>query len=114
MNRTTKYFILCAGGFFRIASFTDKHQLELSRRASEITLQYLLKLFLGWLPRRSIKICRWGGGEYGNIGTVEWIEVQYFHRFHNIPVSLSHFIVYNIICHLRAKWKTYLFKHSIF
>lgn len=32
--------------------------------------------FLGWVPRRSIKICSWGAGEYGNIGTVEWIEVH--------------------------------------
>lgn len=30
---------------------------------------------LGWVPRRSIKICSWGAGEYGNIGIVEWIEV---------------------------------------
>lgn len=32
-------------------------------------------ILLGWLPRRSIRICSWGAGVYGNIGSIEWIEV---------------------------------------
>ncbi|XP_068727027.1 putative N-acetylated-alpha-linked acidic dipeptidase [Montipora capricornis] len=28
----------------------------------------------GWKPRRTIKICSWGGEEYSLIGSVEWVE----------------------------------------
>ncbi|KAJ7386505.1 hypothetical protein OS493_008640 [Desmophyllum pertusum] len=28
----------------------------------------------GWRPRRTIKVCSWGGEEYGIIGSTEWVE----------------------------------------
>lgn len=59
----------------------DRYVLLGSRRPSggtavvmEIARILLSMRKKGWFPRRSIKLCSWGAGEYGNIGTVEWIE----------------------------------------
>ncbi|XP_078351462.1 N-acetylated-alpha-linked acidic dipeptidase 2-like [Oculina patagonica] len=59
----------------------DRYVLFGSRRPSggSAVIMEIARILLfirekGWVPRRSIKICSWGAGEYGNIGIVEWIE----------------------------------------
>lgn len=63
----------------------DRYVLLGSHRPSSGTaiLMEITRILLsvrkkGWFSRRSMKICSWGAGEYGNIGSIQWIEVWYF------------------------------------
>nr|XP_058958447.1 N-acetylated-alpha-linked acidic dipeptidase 2-like isoform X1 [Pocillopora verrucosa] len=59
----------------------DRYVLLGSHRPSSGTaiLMEITRILLsvrkkGWFSRRSMKICSWGAGEYGNIGSIQWIE----------------------------------------
>ena len=36
-----------------------------------------LKLNKKWQPKRTLIFCSWGAEEYGLIGSVEWVEVDF-------------------------------------